>query len=210
MTKTYTKGAKLRAKKALTGFDLAEVPKRQPNGQHRQRADKPQDPQKTALGARCRLFGIANTPANRKFLSGQHSGSHLGYVMQANCDPQDIPPLWDTWHGFCSALRTYRIRYIGMSATAKGAALQMMPEPMETDPSLTVDLRDSDERDRDAVNAYMRWKGDLWCLSVRERSLLSDAESETGKDLWKDGQATRAGLDTLAALRALHEVKQSR
>ena len=208
--------SKVKKQRAGLGDDLAlaAIPKRQPNGQKRQRADSPQDPQKTALGARCRMFGVADTMQNRYALSSQHSGCDLGRVMESACEPDEVKRLWSTWQGFCAACRTYRIRILGMTVTAKGVALAMMPEPMETDQSHSVDLRDPETRDRDATNAWIAWQGHLGHLPTRDRTLLQRCEKEESRDLWKDsgkGPApTPAGLDTLKALRALADIVESR
>ena len=207
MGKNYSKGAKRRAKKALP--KLAETPRRQPNGQRRHRADAPKDPLKTALSARCRIFGVPDTPTNRKALSGQHSGSQIGMVMLSECDPGDIPGLWSVWQGFCMAERTYRIRILGMSVTAKGAAIQMVPDKMEADQSHTIDTRDSDTRDRDAVNNWMHWRGLIGQLHTPQQSLLHRAEQDNGRALWNEGP-TPTGKATLDALKALAEAKETR
>lgn len=206
-----SKAERRRRKKAraLDGMELAEIPKRQPNGQTRQRADSPGDPRKTALDARCRMFGVPATRSNREALSGQHSGSQLGMVMQALCRPVEIPRLWSAWQGFCAAERTYRLRILGMSASAKGANIAMVPERMETDQGHTIDTRDSDTRDRDAVNAYMAWRGYLGHLPAAQQHLIHRAEKGDGKALWEDGP-TPAGRVTLDALKTLADAAERR
>lgn len=202
MTRAYTKGAKLKAKRAAMP-ELAPIGKRRPCGRHVEYEKGAKDPAKTALGARCRMFGVPDTPANRKALAGQHSGAQLGMVIERQCRKSDIQPLWQVWQGFCSAMRTYRARILSIAATPQNAALAMMPEHIETDTGHSVDLRDGDTKDRDAVRAYMRWHGLLMHLPAGDRTRLHDAELERGSDLWRDGEPTRAGLATLAALNAL-------
>ena len=190
--------------------ELAEVGKRQPNGQRRDRAIIPRDPRKTALEARCRIFGVAVTKTNMAALTGQHMSNQIGLVMERECSPSEIPRLWDTWQGFCGAERTYRLRYLGQSGSAKSAAIAMVPDRMETDKSYNVDMRDSDERDRDAVSNWMRWRGYLGHLTGRQQGFIHDAEMERGSDLWANGAPTATGHVTLDALKELAVVVEGR
>ena len=188
--------------------ELAPTPKRQPNGQHRTRRDAPRDPRRVALGARCLMFGVPDTKTNRDALSGQHSGSQLGWVMQAICPMDQIPRLWGVWQGFQSAERTYRLRYIGQTGTPQGAAIAMVPDRMETDQSMSVDLRDADQRDREAVSNYMRWRGYIGHLTAPEQGHLHRLFDGCGAAIWADGP-TRVGLATLDALKRLADVVES-
>lgn len=188
---------------------LAETPKRQPNGQRRDRADSPKDPRKTALQARCRHFGGEDTKAGRLAMSGQHSGSQIGMVMQAHLSVAKISPLWQTFQSWCAAEATYRRRYIGQSEHPKAPAMAMTRDPVETDASHSVDLRDSDQKDRDAVNNWMRWQGYLGHLSSADQTALHDARLER-VELWKDQKATARGVAALTALGRLHQVVSGR
>ena len=189
--------------------ELAATPKRQPNGQRRNRADNPTDPRKTALQARCRQFGSKDTKQGRLAMSGQHSGSQIGMVMQASLPDKKIGPLWQTFQAWCTAEATYRRRYLGQSEHASAPAMAMTPEPMETDTSHSVDLRDADQKDRDAVNNWMRWQGYLGHLSSADQTALHDARLERVA-LWQDQKATARGLASLAALGKLHIVVSGR
>lgn len=207
MGKAYSKAAKRRAKKELPG--LAEVPKRRTDGRRREYQEGATDPRKAALTKRCRVFGIEPTKANREALSGQQAGAQLGMVMLKECKKGEIPRLWSIWQDFCAAERNYRGRILGVSASPKGAAITMVPEKIETDPSHKVDTRDSDTRDQDAVNTYMRWRGHLGYLPNRQASLLLAAEREEGPDIWSEGP-TSHGKATLNALKALADVVDQR
>ena len=164
------------------------------------------DPRKTALDARCRIFGVEPSRANREALTGQHSGSQIGLVIERCGLSNEIPALWRTWQGFCMAMRTYRLRYIGQSGTAKGASIAMVPDRMETDQSHSVDLRSIEERDRDAVSGYMRWHGYLMHLSAYDQRILHDLEQDRDEAIWRRGKPTGRGMDTLEALRRLRDV----
>lgn len=197
-------------RKQATGLpELAATPKRQPNGQHRTRADNPTDPRKTALQARCRHFGGKDTKEGRAAMSGQHSGSQIGMVMQASLPEKKIGPLWQTFQAWTTAEETYRRRYLGQSEHARSPAMAMTPEPMQTDTSHSVDLRDADQKDQDAINNWMRWQGYLGHLSSYEQTALHDARLDR-VELWRDQNATLRGMASLAALQALHRVVSGR
>ena len=198
--------AKRNQKQFEDAVALAEVPRPKKRGGARMaEIHTEQDPRKTALQARCRLFGVSDTKKNMIALSGQHNGSQLGLVMQSSVPPHEIPGLWAIWQGFATAERTYRLRYLGQSGTAKGASISMVRERMETDQSHSVDLRSQEERDRDAVNNWMRWRGYIGHLSAAAQTLLHDLDQDRDGALW-DGAPTVKGLATLAALQRLKVV----
>lgn len=209
-----SKAERKRRKKAAQannlGIGLAEIPKRQPNGQARDRAEMPTDPRKTGLEARCRLMGVDATSANMKALTGQHMATPIGQVMERLCADDEIQRLWSTWQGFCAAERTYRVRYLGQTGAPKGAAIAMVPDRIETDQSHSVDLRDSDERDRDAVSAWMQWRGWLMHLSADDQRRIHDAETGAGGALWADAGPTGLGIVTLQSLRRFRSVVDRR
>lgn len=209
MAANYTKGAKRRAKKArkeLDGLGLAPTPKREKSGcfveRTRQQAD---EPQKTALQARVRQFGGEDTKKARAALSDDFCGSQIGLVMKATCSDAVAARLWQTFRAWCMAEDQYRRRYLGQTEHAKGAAIAMVPDRMETDTGHTVDLRDRDQRDRDAVNSWMKWQGHLGRLSKQHHRALHDARLERVL-LWRDCEPTTRGLIALDALKALHVV----
>ncbi|MFG6591273.1 hypothetical protein [Sulfitobacter sp. 1A12157] len=132
-------------------------------------------------------------------------GAEIGYVIRHECKEREAAQLWDVWQQYCAAQRAYRMRILGTTGEPKGAAIQMVPDAMQADTSMRVDMRSDDERDRQAVSGYMRWKGWLWCLTATERGLIHHAERGTGKVLWGDGEPTREGIATLDALKNLSE-----
>lgn len=188
---------------------LAETPRKQPNGRTRRTEDSATDPRKTALQARVMRFGGEDTLKGRIALSGQHSGSQIGLVMQATLKPHEIAPLWQTFQTWCVVEATYRRRYLGQADTPKGATIMTPPEPMETDKSHSVDLRDPDQKDRDAVNRWMQWQGYLGQLSAAYLRVLHDARLERA-DLWRYQRPTQRGLNAVEALKALHVVVEKK
>ncbi len=166
-----------------------------------------EDAPRVALTARCLRFGITPTQDARRALSGQHAGSQLGMVMMRECEaPEELARLWTCWQGFCAAERTYRLRYMGQSGDPKGASIAVPTDRMETDQHHTVDVRTPDQKDRDAVNNWMRWRGYVGHLSAREATALHEAERENGKPVWEDRRPTAHGLAAYRALVALADV----
>ncbi|MGB1216029.1 MAG: hypothetical protein ACPG4X_21890 [Pikeienuella sp.] len=136
-------------------------------------------------------------------------GCEMGRVVHFYYERPAASRLWDTWQAYCGAERTYRMLKIGATGDPQGAAIQMVPEPMQTDQSLRVDMRDEEQRLRDAVSNYMRWQGFLGMLLVRGRAgALRQAERGIGKPLWQEGSPTQAGLFAVQALNELAEVSR--
>lgn len=193
---------------------LAPIPKRE-----KQRRDgngrfaRPQeDPMRVTLDRRCRRFGLAASEGNREICRSPWMCCDLGFVIEARTSGRDHmrqkSRLWDVFTRWCRAETAYRTRYLGQSETPANAALLMVPDVMETDQSATVDVRTPDDRDRDAVNGWMRWQGYLGRLSAEHRKILHHARRDDGPALWRDGLPTPSGVMALAALRDLVDVTE--
>lgn len=204
---------KKRAKRKAADIGLPELAPTQKRDAKRCFVDRTrqqtEDPRKTALQARVMRFGGEDTLKGRIALSGQHSGSQIGLVMQATLKPHEIAPLWQTFQTWCVVEATYRRRYLGQADTPKGATIMTPPEPMETDKSHSVDLRDPEQKDRDAVNRWMQWQGYLGHLSAAYQRVLHDARLERA-DLWRYQRPTQRGLNAVEALQALHVVVEGK
>lgn len=193
---------------------LAPIPKRdkQPRNREGQFARPPEDPRRDALNARCIRFGLDPSARNREIVVAPWMGCDLGFVIEARTSGKDHmhqkARLWDVFSRWARAEATYRARYLGQREQPAGAALQMIPDRMETDQSATVDVRSPDDRDRDAVTGWMRWQGFLGHLSRDASTVLHHARRNDGPTLWYDGQPTPAGLIALAALRDLADVSE--
>lgn len=196
-----------RAKSALP--ELAPIERKE---QHRVggRFAKEEDPQKTALEARQRRFGTHDTQKAKDAAQSAYLGAEIGYLIQSECKPDEAARLWDVWQAYGAAERTYRIRYIGTTGEPQGAAIQMVPEQVQADPSMRVDLREPEERDRQAVANWMRWQGLLGQIDKASASALRQAERGSGRCLWRDGAPTASGRFALAALRELARVATER
>lgn len=191
-----------KAAKELPKLAPVEKPK-----QHRVdgRFARDEDPREVALTARTRrMSGLSMKDAADPMLTCE-----LGCVIHSKCKPDEAARLWSVWQAYCAAERTYRIRIIGTTGDPQGAAIQMIPDTLQADPSFRADTRTDDEKDRDAVNNWMRWQGYLGHLGAREASALRQAERGTGKPLWASNRATQAGSYAFSALRCLAEITQS-
>ena len=192
----------------LAGCGLAETPKREPTGRP-SRAGKNEAPEKTALQARHERFGGDGSRKAKQAMRGPHMSAQIGFVLEASCGKSEVDALWQTFRNWCAAEEGYRRRYLGQSEFAKTANYGAVVERMETDQSHSVDLRDGDEKDRDAVSRWMRWQGYLGHLSAPHRTALHDARLER-KDLWQDRKPTRHGYTALHALKDLHIVVEGK
>lgn len=214
MTKARTNGQKLadKRRRSLAGAGLpglAGIPRREKQARNNGRFAKVEDdPCITALSARCTRLGIAPDQKGMDIVKGQHMCCDIGFVLEATCRPDERAKLWDVFHRWTRAEVTYRVRYIGQREQPASAALMMVHDRMETDPSLTVDVRDDDQRDRDAVNGWMRWQGFLGHLPKEQTTILHCARRGDGPVLWQDKRATAYGLAAVEALRGLAEVSE--
>ncbi len=187
--------------------DLAPTKTRGKQAREKGRFVKPQeDAARVALTARCHHYtATAATKEERDKAKAPHMGCHIGWVMQHEA-PKDVPRLWRIWQAWGQAEDTYARRIIGRTPLPQGSNMAAIPDKLETDTGHTVDLRTSDEKDRDAVKAWMRWRGYLGHLSADEATALHGARKDTGKALWRDRKPTRHGVATLAALVHLCDV----
>jgi hypothetical protein len=85
----------------------------------------------------------------------------------------------------------------------------MIPDTLQADPSFRADTRTDDEKDRDAINNWMRWQGYLGYLCAREASALRQAERGTNRLIWKDGRPTSHGGRVLNWLYDLADVVEN-
>lgn len=188
---------------------LAPIKPGRANPRDRRGTNKPDDAPRVALASRIHHFSDAPaTKDERDRARAQHMGCHIGWIMQREM-PKEVPRLWRTWQAWCQAEETYMVRIIGAVAHPKGASIAVIPEKIETDTGHSVDLRTADERDRDAVKAWMRWRGYLGHLTSREIEALHQARREDGPCIWRNRKPTKHGLFTLAALDRLSVVVDS-
>lgn len=197
----YTKGAKKRAKKARKAMEdacaLEPITKRQPNGQKRRNPD----PQGVARRNRERKTGKEGKDALSPDL-----GTDMGCCIDRLASAREHQALVDAWEDLSAAHRNFRLRIIGQTGDPKGAAVEMIHDAMETDPSLRVDLRAAEERDAAAKHRWMEWEARIKALPTPQhkwaiRGALDGFMGE-GK-LWRGQDPTPTGRVAVDALRKM-------
>lgn len=194
-----SKTARRRRKKAAK----ISIPGQTATPQHRAGAKTHEDPRKTALEARCRVSGMPTTTQALDAARAPHWGCDVGRCI-SEAASHDQGRLWDTWCRMTASRRNWLQRSIGLTGDPANSNMPHLPEPMETDPSATVDTRSQEERDRDARRAYDYWSGLVedvqWMVG---RMHLRLAVSGMGGPWWQEGRPTSKGK---ALVRALREV----
>lgn len=192
--KTYTKGAKRRAKQAMP--DLAPTPKRNKKRGRARMAERADEAQSTVLEARARQMGLPATSAQdmkRTRLSEQ-----AGMALDILCDPDDATRLWGHYIALTASEARYH-RSMGLSIDAKTAKIEMMQERFETRPDDQIDLRSQEERDIDAAKSWGNWRDRIAKLDLRSRSALVTAR-RSWAELVQAGQITPAGRRFVEAM----------
>lgn len=203
---TRARARKLEARKALP--ELAAVPRREADGKTTRkkrtaalRADR--KPCKTALQARARMMGkdVRDAEEMRHQALGEPAGRAIFSVLEG----RDAARLWDVYAGLTAAEARYAKIVLGVPINAKVAKIEFLPERMETNADDALDLRSDDEKHRDAVNSWMRWRGYVQHLDSRRQAAIWDVVRGRTEPM-KDGKVTASGGVLVLALRDLAEV----
>ena len=193
----YTKGAKKRRKKARITLPGGGSAPQRATGRDRRHTNQPDGPP-PIMAARARRCPIDSASVLHE--------SDMGRCILALSEGDERAQLANTWAGMSVSLRNYRTRILGVTGEPQGAAIAMIPDKMETDQSLRVDLRTADERDRAAKAAWQAWEARIkalpatqmiWALRGALYGFMGDAT------LWRDGLPTVHGVAAVAALRAV-------
>ncbi len=159
-----------------------------------------EDPMRTVIHARIRRSGIMDPKEAQQPICG----TDMGLCIRALSTGDDRALLVNAWAAISASHRNYRLLIIGQTGTPQGAAIPMIPEPLETDPSLRVDLRDHNTRVEAARRAWEAWERKLaalpvpnlkWALQGALAGFMGDG------DLWRDQQPTNTGKAAVMALR---------
>lgn len=165
--------------------------------------DRAEDARRGPLEARCRVAGIPITPDTLRAAVAPVFGDDVGLCIQALA-PDQIAPLWDAFCRLVAARRLWRMRHLGLTGDPQNSAIAMIPEPMQTDPSLHVDLRTAEERDAAAETAEAYWRGQLDRITIpQHRMELRSAADGFGGPWWRDGKPTQAGRWVVEGLRVV-------
>lgn len=177
--------------------------KANPTGRDRRHINQPQDdPCKAAREARARVFGL---DADK-----QDPLHHMRGTQAGNCiaDQRDALDLWGIWQAIGAALRNYRTRITGVTGDPKCATVAMTPDAMQTDQSLTVDIRTAEEKDAAAKRAWPHWESRIKALPAPQlrwaiSNALDGGMDGMGGELYHGGKATDRGRVFVLALRGL-------
>ncbi|MGV8955020.1 MAG: hypothetical protein ACOH2M_28240 [Cypionkella sp.] len=161
-----------------------------------------EDPRKVVIAKRVADNAIANPQDALQPIYG----TEVGCCIISLAKPAEVKALSDAWHDTCAAWETYCQRYLGRSPSTQSSSLAMVPDKMETDQSLRVDLRTSDEKDASAVKRQAEWAARInalptpahkWVLRNAIRGGLGEFA------LWRDGAITAKGKLVVDTLRML-------
>lgn len=172
-TKARTQGEKRRAKKAknVTPFDLAETPRKQPNGRAR-RTEAQGDPRTDQLDARCRQHGEKPTSETRRKMLAPWNGFPEGAAIETATGEAAKQRLWNASQHMVKTWTVYYRAHTMPSPYARCMSILQPTDEMQADAaSPALDERDDAEKQRDSVTAKMRvegWLGRISAFSARE------------------------------------------
>lgn len=194
-----SKSARKRRKKAakVTLPGGAAIPQPAKTGRPR---GKPEDVRKTAIGARVRRSGIQDTQRALDPLLG----TDLGLCVDAMTTGDERAALANTWAALSASRRNYRALVLNKTGNPQGAAIAMLPDPMQTDTGLRVDLRTLDEKVAAAKASWSAWEARIKALPVPGMiwALRGALDGFMGEDtLWRNRQPTDKGRMAVEALR---------
>lgn len=196
-SKAQRKRRKGKAKAVITLPGQDPIPQTAANDPRRER---PEDPRKTALEARCRRSGITDPKDAARALLG----TEMGLCINASATGQELADLTEAWQAISASFRNYRLLVIGQTGDPQGAAIGMIPDRVETDPSLRVDLRTLDEKVAAAKSSKAAWDAKINALPVPNMkwALRGALDGFMGEDtLWRNLQLTTTGRLAVEALR---------
>ena len=171
---------------------------------HQPPAEPQRDPREVVAEARRRALGRDDV-LRPMFCEPAGQAIALGTT-----DADEARELYAAFCRFDRADETYMRRIIGRARFQAVSKLEILPERLETRADDVIDTRSEDQKDRDAVNTWMRWQGLLGRLSAREHSLIAGVSRHTVGPVHRDGALTPAGADFLAAMRALRAAESAR
>ena len=204
MTKARTKAQRRRKGITLPGGQNA--PQR-PTGRDRRHINQPQEPADLiALTARARLTGCT-VEAARDVLAGEDIGR---CIMALAPSPERRRDLLGVWQSLNAAWANFAARCLSITPTPQAAALPMLPDPMQTDQSLRIDIRTGEEKDEAARRVWYEWIDLLMHrLAAPQRHALRGSLQGYGVEVWSSDKRapTKAGHLAVEALAALHAAR---
>lgn len=205
ITKARTAAQKRRDKRRISLAGGESVPGRPAGRDRRHTNQRAENPMQTVLNARARRAGCDIRKAHDT-LFGTEIGMCIAAMIPAS---QERSALESTYRHISAAKHNWNQRIISANPNPQAAALPMLPEPMQTDPGHSVDLRDSDERDEAARRSWLSWLDDMMRLPADQRHALRGHIDGYGAQLWHeiDARPTRTGALAVKALSSLHDMR---
>jgi hypothetical protein len=206
MTKARTKAARRRRSNLISLPGGAQRKVAQTQGR---RTDiEPQEPADlVALTSRAARTGCT-VEAARDVLAGEDMGR---CIMALRPSMQERRDLLDVWQAMNAGWWNFATRCLSITPSAQSSSMPMLPEPMQTDPSLRIDIRTGEERDEAARRVWYAWLERLTILPPDQRHALRGHLQDYGAPVWDADakQPTRAGALAVKALAALHIASRS-
>lgn len=165
-----------------------------------------EDPRVTVLSARCRQMNRDDTEDARLSLTWPGFGDPAGVALDLGvADRDERNALWDLFKRLDAADDAYIRRYVGVRRFPNVAKVEFLPERFETSADDPLDTRSADEKDRDAVNGWMRWQGLLGRMSAADHTAIVTVmrrrvEPVAGASLTTAGWAFVAAMKNLLAV----------
>ena len=133
-------------------------------------------------------------------------GTDMGLCINSLASADELPALTEAWAAVSASFRNYRLLVIGQTGDPQGAAIGMLPEPVQTDPSLRVDIRTPEEKVAAAKASRKAWGDRIRALPRIDMrwALLGALNGFMGEDmLWRDKAPTKAGALAFEGLRKI-------
>ena len=201
MTKTKAKSKAARRRRGADTSKISLHGATAPNPRSQGTRTKAEDPRKVALTKRAADCGVDAKEASLAIL-----GHDLGRCIHKLTSGDERAQIIDTWETISACHRNWRLRYVGQTGDAKGANIGMVPEPMETDTSLRVDMRTPEEKAAQAVTSWEAWRAKINALPAPQmkRAIRGVLEGFLGEAIiWRDAAPTPLGIVAVKALRML-------
>jgi hypothetical protein len=180
MTKARTKSARRKQRKLrkITLPGGLKIP--QPPTQGR-RTDLHQEPANTlALTTRARLTGCTPDEA-RDPLAADDVGRCIRYLHH---NPQTRREILTVWNNLTAARHHYVTLCLNLPVSPPSAALQILPEPAEADPTTATNHRPHEERAAAARAAWNSALAKIAALPPPQRAALRTHLVGTGRPAW--------------------------
>ena len=220
MTKAATKAQRRKRKGTKRDHEAAGIPELAPSRKRdksgcyqdriRQQGDREVEPRETVLAARARHLGRPTTKEGKLQMAGQMFGDLAGQaIIIGSRNQAEADRLWDVFTKLDGADAAYHSRILGRGRHAKCGKVEFMPDRFEVRPDESSDYRTEEEKDRHAVNGWMRWHGHVGHLHSHEQTAIWNGVY-LRCDLQRGGSLTTAGSAFVAALRMLADIYDKR